>query len=115
MQKLSIVISAYNEEKNIRACLESAKWADEIVFINNSSTDNTLKIAKEFTKKVFTQKNNPEKIDLQKNFGISKASGDWILVLDAGSNLEWMCLQNILHCLTNYALKKIFIFIKAGK
>src|SRR5258706_11641525 len=83
MSKLSIVISAYNEQKKIRACLESAKFADEIIFIDNSSTDQTVTIAKEFTKKIYIQKNEPTKIDLQKNLGIHKATGDWIFVLDA--------------------------------
>src|SRR5256885_6387257 len=62
---------------------ESARFADEIVFVDNSSTDKTVKIAKEFTKKIFIQKNEPTKIDLQKNIGIQKATGDWILILDA--------------------------------
>jgi glycosyltransferase involved in cell wall biosynthesis len=83
MAKLSIVISAFNEQKKIRACLESVKFADEIIFLDNSSTDKTSKIAKEFTKKIFVQKNEPTKIDLQKNFGIEKATGDWIFILDA--------------------------------
>lgn len=83
MVKLSIVISAYNEQKKIRTCLDSVKWADEIIFIDNSSTDKTVKIAKEYTKKIFIQKNEPTKIDLQKNLGIQKATGDWIFVLDA--------------------------------
>jgi glycosyltransferase involved in cell wall biosynthesis len=81
---LSIVISAYNEEKKIKKCLESIhKLADEVIFIDNSSTDKTAQIAKENTSKIFTQKNDPLNIDLQKNAGIKKATGDWILVLDA--------------------------------
>lgn len=83
MARLSIVISAYNEQRKIRACLESAKFADEIIFVDNSSTDKTVKIAREFTKKIFIQKNEPTKIDLQKNLGIHKATGDWIFILDA--------------------------------
>jgi len=83
MAKISIVISAYNEQRKIRTCLESVKWADEIIFIDNSSTDKTAKIAKEYTKKIFVQKNEPTKIDIQKNFGIQKATGDWVFVLDA--------------------------------
>ena len=84
---LSIVISAFNEENKIRDCLESAKWADEIIFLDNSSTDNTTVIAKEYTKKIISQVNNPEAIDIQKNTGIEKASGDWILVLDADERI----------------------------
>src|SRR5579871_1302280 len=84
MVRLSVVITAYNEEKKIEDCLRSvANFADEIVVIDNSSTDKTAAIAKKYTKHVFTQKNNPAKIDLQKNFGFSKATNQWILSLDA--------------------------------
>lgn len=96
---LSVVISAFNEEKKIRNCLESVKWADEIIFIDNDSSDRTSEIAKEFTKKIYTQKNDPFNIDLQKNLGIEKASGNWILVLDADeiitSELKNEIIKNI--------------------
>lgn len=88
MSKLSIVISAYNEERNIRDCLESVKdLADEIVVMDNSSSDKTGEIARKYTKKVYEQKNDPKKIDLQKNSAISRATGDWILSLDADERL----------------------------
>src|SRR3989338_2723337 len=84
MNKLSVVISAYNEEKNIKDCLDSIKnLADEIVVVDNLSADKTAEIARNYTKKVFEQKNDPKNIDLQKNLGFSRASGDWILSLDA--------------------------------
>lgn len=82
MSKVSVVISAFNEEKKIRACLTSVKWAKEIVFIDNSSTDNTVQIAKEYTSKIFTRPNNPM-LNVNKNLGFIKATGDWILNLDA--------------------------------
>lgn len=80
---LSVVITAYNEEKNIGFCLDSVKWADEIIFVDNLSTDKTVEKARKYTKKIFSQKNDPAKIDLLKNLGIEKASGDWVLILDA--------------------------------
>lgn len=84
MPKLSIVISAYNEEKMLPDCLESIKkLADEIIVIDNSSTDTTAEIAKKYTKHVYTQKNDPTNIDMQKNFGFSKAAGEWVLSIDA--------------------------------
>lgn len=82
MVKLSVVISAFNEEDKIRDCLESIKWADEIVFVDNSSTDKTAQIAKQYTSKIFTRPNNPM-LNVNKNFGFSKATGEWILSLDA--------------------------------
>lgn len=83
MGKVSVVVSAYNEEKKIGECLESVKWADEIIIVDNSSIDRTVEIGKKYTKNIFEQKNDPSAIDLQKNFGFSKASLDWILSLDA--------------------------------
>lgn len=82
MSKISVVISAYNEEKKIRRCLESIKWADEIIFVDNTSQDETPKIAAKYTNKVYIRPNN-KMLNLNKNYGISKAEGDWVLYLDA--------------------------------
>lgn len=51
---LSVVISAYNEEKRIREVLEAVSFADEIIVVDNESTDKTKKIAQEFTEKIFS-------------------------------------------------------------
>lgn len=79
---ISVVVSAYNEEKNIEDCLKSAFFADEIILVDNTSSDKTVDIALKYTSKIFTQ---PNKImlNVNKNFGFSKASGAWILSLDA--------------------------------
>ena len=82
-QKISVVISAHNEESRIEACLDSVKWADEIIVVDNSSSDKTAEIARKYTDKVYLQPNDPLKIDLQKNAGFEKATGDFILSLDA--------------------------------
>ncbi|HEX8965073.1 MAG TPA: glycosyltransferase family 2 protein [Patescibacteria group bacterium] len=82
MAKLSVVISAFNEASRIEKCLQAASFADEIILIDNSSTDTTAKIAKKFTKNVYKRPNNPM-LNVNKNFGFSKATGDWILSLDA--------------------------------
>jgi glycosyltransferase involved in cell wall biosynthesis len=80
--KVSVVISAFNEEKKIDDCLKSVKGiADEIIFIDNSSTDRTAEIAKKYTDKVFVKENNPM-LNVNKNFGFSKATNPWILNLD---------------------------------
>ena len=80
--KISAVISAYNEEGNIKDCLQSIAWCDEIIVINNSSTDRTTQIAKKYTSKVFTQPNR-KMLNTNKNYGFSKAKNNWILNLDA--------------------------------
>jgi len=88
MKKISVVISAFNEEEKIESCLKSVKFADEIVFVDNSSTDKTKEIAQKYTKKIITQENNPDRIDLQKNTGFKNAENDWILSLDADEEVS---------------------------
>lgn len=83
MSLLSVVVSAFNEEKTIKECLESVKSiADEIIVVDNSSTDKTSQIAERFTSKIYRRPNNPM-LNINKNFGFSKATCDWILNLDA--------------------------------
>ena len=84
---LSVVISAFNEEKKIEDCLKSASFADEIIFVDNTSSDKTLEIAKNFTDKTFVRENNLM-LNVNKNFGFSKASGDWIISLDADERIS---------------------------
>ncbi len=94
---ISVVISAYNEEKNIKECIESVEeFADEIIVVDNTSQDRTSEIAKKLGAKVFTQANNPKKIDLQKNFGYDKATEEWILSLDADERVSPRLAQEII-------------------
>ena len=95
MAKISAAISAYNEEKRIEKCLLSLKFADEIIVVDNSSTDKTAEIARKYKATVFTQKNNPKEIDLQKNFGFSKATNEWILSVDADEEVSTELAQEI--------------------
>lgn len=80
--KISVLINTLNEEKNIRNCLESVKWADEIVIVDMYSDDRTLEIAMEYTDKIFFF----EKMgyaDPARQFALEQASCEWVLVLDA--------------------------------
>jgi len=94
MGKLSIVISAFNEEGRIEKCLQAASFADEIIFIDNSSTDDTPKIARKYTSKVYKRPNNMM-LNINKNYGFSKATGEWILSLDADEILTPELIQEI--------------------
>lgn len=85
--KISVVISAYNEENMIEPCLKSLKGiADEIIVVNNSSQDKTEELAKKYAK-VITRPNDPVNLNKNKNFGFTKATGDWIISLDADERL----------------------------
>ncbi len=87
MVKISAVISAFNEEKKLEDCLRSLIWADEIVVVNNSSTDKTEKIARKYTSKVYNRP-NLIMLNINKNFGFSKATGEWIINLDADERVS---------------------------
>ena len=83
--KLSVIIIAKNEEKNIGDCLDSISWADEIVLVDDYSDDNTHKIIKlkNYTNKIkFFKKKMDEGFGNQKNFALEKATHDWILSID---------------------------------
>ncbi|CUT04494.1 glycosyltransferase family 2 protein [Candidatus Chrysopegis kryptomonas] len=83
---LSVAIIAGNEEKNIGDCLESVKWADEIIVVDSESKDKTVEIARRYTDKVFIRK--WEGYAPQKQFAIEQASCDWILSLDADERVS---------------------------
>ena len=80
--KISAVVNTRNEEKNLDACLKSLNFADEIVVVDMESEDKTKQIAKKYTDKVFNY-NNVGYVEPARNFAISKATGDWILIVDA--------------------------------
>jgi len=83
MKKLSVVLATRDEEENIGACLKSVKdIADEIVVVDESSTDKTREIAKKYDARVFKVKHEPI-FHKTKQKALDKATGDWILQLDA--------------------------------
>jgi glycosyltransferase involved in cell wall biosynthesis len=54
MEKISVTVITRNEEKNIERCLKSLAWADEIVVLDNHSTDKTVEICRKYTDHVET-------------------------------------------------------------
>lgn len=79
---VSVLVHTLNEEKNIRNCLETVKWADEIVLIDMYSDDRTVEIASEFTDKIYYHERMGY-ADPARQFALEKASNTWILILDA--------------------------------
>lgn len=88
---LSVIIIVKNEERNIRLCLESVKWADEIIVLDSGSTDTTVAIAREFTEHVYVT--DWQGYGIQKQRALSYATGDWVLNLDADETVD-KSLQN---------------------
>ena len=83
---LSIVIITKNEEANLARTLQSVAWANEIVIVDSGSTDRTREIAESFHAKVFVE--DWKGFAAQKNSALQKASGDWVLSLDADEEVE---------------------------
>lgn len=82
---LSVIILTKNEEGRIRACLESVKWADEIIIVDNGSSDKTLEIARKYTSKILISKD--ENFALSRNKGMDEAEGDWVLYVDCDERI----------------------------
>lgn len=88
MAKISAVINTINEEKKIGRCLASLKgFANEIVVVDMMSTDKTVEIAKKYGAKVFKHKRIGY-VEPARNFAISKAKHDWIIILDADEEVR---------------------------
>ncbi len=92
-EPLSVCIICCDEEDNIRDCLESVRWADEIVVVDSGSTDKTVSIAREFTQRVI-QRSWPGYVD-QKNFASDQASHDWVLSIDADERVSAKLMDGI--------------------
>ncbi len=82
MAKLSVILITKNEAANIRDCLESVSWADEIIVVDSGSSDDTVSLAREMGAKVYEHADWPG-FGPQKNRALSYATHDWVLSIDA--------------------------------
>jgi len=84
--KISVIVIAFNEESRIGDCLESVKWADEIIVVDTGSTDGTVDICRQYTDKIY----NSEWLGFGplKNFAVSKTVGEWVLNIDADERVS---------------------------
>ena len=95
---LSIVVLTKNEEPRIARCLESAVWADEIIVIDDESTDRTVEVASKFTEKIFIRKMDVE--GRHRNWAYAKAKNRWVLSLDADEIITPGLKEEIIKCLS---------------
>jgi glycosyltransferase involved in cell wall biosynthesis len=84
--RLSVFITTYNNGRTLTACLESVKWADEIVVLDSFSTDDTLTIGRRYGARI-TQ--HPFMgYGPQKQMALAATANDWVLLLDADEALS---------------------------
>ncbi len=101
MATISAVISTRNEEANIHRVISSVKdWVDEVVVVDMESTDKTVEIAKKLGAKVFSHK-AVNYVEPTRNFAISKAKSDWILILDADEEVSDSLVKKIKEIIKN--------------
>ena len=92
--KVSALLIVKNERRNIVEALESLQgWVDEIVVVDDESTDNTRELASAFTDKVFVRRMRLE--GEQRNFAAAQARNDWVVAIDADERVTPELQQEI--------------------
>ncbi len=103
--KVSVVIPAYNEGKNLRGCIEAIKESEypkdkmEVIVVDDGSTDDTIDIAKDLGVKVLEQNHLGKSEAL--NLGTRNAKNDFILTIDADTIIEKECIKEIVKPLSD--------------
>lgn len=93
--KVSVVINTLNSEKDIERALKSVSWAQEIIVCDMRSDDKTVEIAKRMGAKVVIH-NRLNYVEPARNFSISKASNNWILILDPDEEVPRSLSQKLI-------------------
>lgn len=103
MSKISVVINTLNEENNIKRAISSVdNIADEVVVVDMNSEDKTVEIAKDLGAKVYLHKRCAY-VEPARNYAISKALGDWVLILDADEEIPESLSKKIRKLIQNKA------------
>ena len=114
--KLSIAMIVKNEEANLKRCLDSflpiihEKWC-ELVILDTGSSDRTIKVAREYTDKVYIKEFIPWDFSKARNYGIKEVTGDKIMQVDADEELRHECLYPLEDIILNPKYKEPTIFV----
>ncbi len=115
MAELSVIIITKNEAQNIRRCLESIKWANEIIIVDSGSDDDTIAICREYTNNII--ETDWVGYGKQKNRALSFATKDWVLSLDADEQVSAALKVSIEAILVSpekfvaYTIKRPIVFL----
>ena len=94
---LSVILITKNEAELVGRCLESVKWADEIIVVDSGSTDDTVEICRRYTDKVVVT--DWPGFGPQKNRALAMATGEWVLSIDADEEVTPALVDEIRHTL----------------
>ena len=114
-EKISVIVPTFNEEENIKDCLESVTWADEILVADSFSTDKTLEIARGYTDRIIQREyiNSAS----QKNWAIPQTEHRWVMVVDSDERVTPELRDEILEHLirgpakSGYVIKRVNHFM----
>lgn len=114
-QKLSVIVTTFNEEENVTDCIKSVLWADEILLVDSFSTDRTLELAREFPVRILQREYFGSAA--QKNWAIDRVTHDWVLIVDADERVPEALALEILSLLIEgpkafgYAIRRENVFL----
>ncbi|HEV8629100.1 MAG TPA: glycosyltransferase family 2 protein [Thermoanaerobaculia bacterium] len=112
---LSVIITTFNEEVNIADCIESVRWADEILVVDSFSRDRTVEIAQGYPVQVLQREYFGSAA--QKNWALDRVSHDWVLIVDADERVTEPLAAEILRTLASqpevngYSIRRENIFV----
>ncbi len=86
MVRINAIVVTYNEAANIKECLNSLSWCDEIIVVDSGSSDKTCELAMEFTNNITITGKIP--VGENRNIGIERATCEWIIWLDADERIS---------------------------
>ncbi len=107
---LSTIIITKNAGNDISRCLESVKWADEIIVLDSGSNDSTLEICRQYTRQVFST--DWPGFGEQKNRALAKAQGKWVLSIDSDEELSTELIKEIKRIIHDPTIQKEAYLIK---
>lgn len=93
MTTLSVCIVTQNEENNIEAALQTVAFANEIIIVDSYSSDRTVELCRAYTDLIYL--NTWQGCGIQKQFALTKATKEWVLILDADERLSLELQQEI--------------------
>ncbi|MBN1596623.1 glycosyltransferase family 2 protein [candidate division FCPU426 bacterium] len=96
--KISAVVHTYNEEQNIQACLETLNFADEVVVVDNDSTDATVALARAAGARVVNFPGPCGYPEPARVFGLAQLRMDWVFILDADERVSPELQAELLAC-----------------
>ena len=99
---ISAVVLTHNNQEMIGDVLETLKWCDERIIIDDNSTDNTVALAKQYNVTVIQHKLGDD-FAAQRNIGLSKAGGDWVLFVDSDELVPVALQKEILKAIRQQA------------